>query len=206
MVDARLRAIKTETEVLISNLRGEIGEVITSWVLLNYFMAVAKTKETDNIAADIKNQDLAVLYLLKQKLKDELVAKLSELADPKIGRTNFYFASMKLGILEKEVKQFKFFIIKNKLQEKRNREISHREQPEVWPEFGPLRIPYRTVVKATGMAVRLMKKFDQVALGPNVLNQWHLMRKKRYEFSGPPRAMYLLLPYMVAPGRANNGC
>lgn len=69
------------------------------------------------------------LFLLRGKLADDLIAQLSELADAKIGRTNFYFASRKFGVLAEEVQQFERYVLKNKLRGKRNQEIAHREQP-----------------------------------------------------------------------------
>jgi hypothetical protein len=33
------------------------------------------------------------LWLLRDELENELIARLSELADEKIGRTNFFFAA-----------------------------------------------------------------------------------------------------------------
>jgi hypothetical protein len=84
-MDARLRLAKTGSDVLVSNLRGEVGEALTAWVLLRHFMASAKKLQTD---------DLAFLWLMRGKLENELIARLSELADKKVGRTNFYFASL----------------------------------------------------------------------------------------------------------------
>lgn len=50
------------------------------------------------------------------------------------------------------------------------------------------------------MALRLMKHLDRVALGPAAPFLWRQARKKRYELSGPPRAMYMLVPYFHLPG------
>lgn len=197
MVDRRVRVKRTAPDVLVSNLRGEVGEAITTWILLRHYIQVAQSLQTDDLSADMENQELSILYILRGKLQDDLIAKLSELADAKIGRTNFYFAAQKLGALEEDVRRFERYIVKNKLREKRNHEIAHREQPETWPVMGPLRIPYPVLVRATGMAVRLMKRVDRLHLGPTALRQWQIMRKQRYDFSGPPRAMYLLLPHMI---------
>jgi hypothetical protein len=200
VVDSRVRVRQTDSDVLVSTLRGEVGEAITSWVLLRHFMAMAKALESDDPVADAQNRELAYLYLLTGKLKDELTAKLSELADPKIGRTNFFFVATKLNALETEVKEFSAFVVRSGLREKRNFEIAHRHQPETWPKRGHLRIPYRTLLKATAMAVRLMKCIDRIALGPVSTVQWQRMRKRRYELVGPPRALYLLLPYLADSG------
>jgi hypothetical protein len=58
--------------------------------------------------------------LLRQKPDDEIVARLSELAEGKIGRLTFHFAAVKLGKLETEVKAFSAFIARERFQLKRN--------------------------------------------------------------------------------------
>jgi len=55
-------------------------------------------------------------------------------------------------------------------------------------------------VKATAMALRLMKRIDRLALAPSAPFLWRQARKKRYDLSGPPRAMYMLVPYLHLPG------
>ncbi len=197
MVDSRVKLLRTNHDVLVSNLRGEVGEAITTWILLRHFISVANTKQTGDLTVDIRDRDLAFLNLLRSKLIDDLTAKLSELADPKIGRTNFYFTAKKLHVLEFEVQYFADFVVRNKFREKRNREIAHREQSEVWPDRGPIQIHYRSLVKGTAMAVRLMKRFDQIVIGPTARVQWQRMRQRRYQLTVPPRAMYMLLPYLM---------
>lgn len=196
MADERLRVAKTATDVLIANLRGEVGEVLTTWILLRHFMAVARKLQSDDLGKDLANKDLAFLSLLKDKLRNELIARLSELADQKIGRTNFYFAARKLKGFDSDASAFTKFIIANKLRQKRNQEIAHREQPEQWFEYRDISIPYRTLLKATAMALHLMKRIDRAVLGPAAPFLWRQARKKRYDLSGPPRAMYMLVPYL----------
>jgi hypothetical protein len=48
---------------------------------------------TDNIANDMRNESLAFVTMLRSKLADEIVARLSELAERKVGRLTFYFAA-----------------------------------------------------------------------------------------------------------------
>lgn len=200
MADERLRVLETAADVLVANLRGEIGEVLTTWLLLRHFMAAASKLQSADPAKDLLNKDLAFLWLLKEKLENELIARLSELADKKIGRTNFYFAARKLKKFDDQAVAFSRFITANKLRQKRNQEIAHREQPEQWFEDRPIHIPYRTLVKATAMALRLMKRIDRSVLGPAAPFLWRQARKKRYELSGPPRAMYMLVPYFHLSG------
>lgn len=163
-------------------------------------MASASQLQSPDPAGDLANKELAFLWLLKGKLSNELISRLSELADEKIGRTNFYFATRKLKKFETEAAAFSKFITKNKLSQKRNQEIAHREQPEQWFEDREIHIPYRTLVKATAMALRLMKRIDRSVLGPAAPFLWRQARKKRYDLSGLPRAMYMLVPYFHLPG------
>src|SRR5690348_10449477 len=123
MGNKKLRVINTETDNLVSNLRGEIAEVVTSWMLMRHFITSAAGLQTDDITKDFGNPDLAFLYVLKDKLEDELVARLSELAEEKIGRLNFYFAAEKLGKFHPEVADFDKYIEKNGFRQKRNQDI-----------------------------------------------------------------------------------
>lgn len=167
---------------------------------MRHFMAAASKLQSDDPAADLKNNELQFLWLLKGKLADELTARLSELGDEKIGRTNFYFAAEKLHSCRQEAIAFTQFTVANRLRQKRNQEIAHREQAEQWFEGPDIHISYRVLTKATAMALRLMKRLDRVALGPAAPFLWKQARKKRYDLSGPPRVSYMLVPYFNLPG------
>lgn len=196
MGNPRLRVHNTLLDNLISNLRGEVGEVVTSWVLLRDMMARQVALSTDDIAKDMRNGSLTIVTMLRSKLDDEIVARLSELAEYKVGRLTFYFAAEKLKKLEAEVEAFRRFIVREKFQEKRNADISHKELPEQWRTHGAVHIPYRTLRRAVGHALRLMKAIDGIVLGPAAKYLWREMRKKRYELMAPASAMYMMLPYM----------
>ena len=195
MTHEQLRIARTEPDVLVSNLRGEVGAAITTWVILRHFIAQADALRSPDPTKDIGNRDLAFLDILIQKLEDELIAKLAELGDEKIGRTNFYFASQKLATHHNDAKKFTKFTVARQLRRKRNQEIAHREQGEKWFEDRPIHVPYKTILKGLALAVRLMKRIDRVALGPAAPFLWHEARKKRGDLVAPARAMYLLLPY-----------
>lgn len=128
----------------------------------------------------------------------ELIAKLAELGDEKVGRTNFYFATVKLNALGNQMREFAKFVVSKQFRRKRNQEIAHREQPEQWFEDRPIQIPYRTVVRGLAMAVRLMKAIDRVHLGPAAPYLWGEARRKRGQFLAPARAAYLLLHTSVS--------
>src|SRR5207253_2406682 len=121
----KLRIINTETDNLISNLRGEVAEIIATWMVMRRFMATGARLRSDDVAKDFENSDLTLVYLLKDKFEDEIVARLSELAEEKVGRLNFYFAAEKLQKLQVEVSNFSNYIKKNGFREKRNHDISH---------------------------------------------------------------------------------
>lgn len=192
----KLRVKNTQLDNLISNLRGEVGEIITSWVLLHHMMASVRQLTSDDFAKDLANENLAFVSMLRTKLADEIVARLSELAEAKIGRLTFHFAATKLGKLDGEVRAFSTFIAREKFQQKRNLDISHKELPEKWAQHGPIVIPYRTLRRGVGRALRVMKKIDRVVLGPAAKYLWPEMRKKRYQLMNPASAAYMLVPHM----------
>lgn len=192
----KLRVKNTQLDNLISNLRGEVGEVITSWVLLRYMMAKERELSSEDIAKDMRNESLAFVSMLRIKLADEIVARLSELAEAKIGQLTFYFAAQKLKKLDAEVETFSDFIVREKFQQKRNLDISHKNLPEQWAEHGPIVIPYLTLLKGVVRALRLMKTIDGIVLGPAAKYLWREMRKKRNQLMAPASAMYMMLPYM----------
>jgi len=103
----KLRVKNTQLDNLISNLRGEVGEIITSWVLLRHLMASERQLMSDDFAKDLANENLAFVSMLRTKLADEIVARLSELAEVKTGRLTFHFAATKLGKLDAEVQAFR---------------------------------------------------------------------------------------------------
>jgi hypothetical protein len=192
----KLRVVNTQLDNLISNLRGEVGEIITSWVLLRYMMARERELMSEDIAKDLANQDLVFVGLLRNKLADEIVGRLSELAEAKVGRLTFHFASTKVSKLGEEVERYRAFILRNKFQEKRNHDISHKELPETWSEHKHLHISYRTMLKGIGKAVRLMKAFDRIFLGPGAKYLWHEMKKKQSVLMAPANTAYMMLPYL----------
>ncbi len=160
-------------------------------------MMTARQLTSDDLAKDLVNQDLNLVDALTAKISDELVARLAELAEPKIGRLTFHFAATKLGKLDDEVRKYSTFVLRQKFQEKRNYEISHKELPEEWSQHKSIWITYRTVLKGVARAVHLMKTIDSVVMGPAAKYLWLEMRKKRYELTPPPaRASYMLLPHL----------
>jgi hypothetical protein len=196
MSKLKLRVKNTDLDNLVSNLRGEVGEIVTTWILLRHWMGKAQELTTDDIRTDMANLELAFVSILRSKLADETVARLSELAEPKIGRLSFHFAAEKLGKLHSDVDAFSSFIRREKFEQKRNHEISHKELPEQWAKHRPIYIPYRTLLRGVGHALRLMKKIDRIVLGPSAKYVWPEARKKRYQLIAPAKAAYMMVPHL----------
>ncbi|WP_027125404.1 hypothetical protein [Gelidibacter mesophilus] len=60
---------RTETENVISNLRGEVGEIIQSWTLMRDFYVLSNELQTDNLMENRTNQELNKINLIKKKFK-----------------------------------------------------------------------------------------------------------------------------------------
>jgi hypothetical protein len=136
----KLKIYQTDPGNLISNLRGEIGEIITSWVLYKDLMLIIHRIKSSDPLENIKDPSLNRLFTLTDKLTDDIVARLSELSEKKIGRLNFHFANEKLNQLGKETEEFIKYIKKSNFKEKRNKDISHKELPEQWSDHRYLHI------------------------------------------------------------------
>ncbi len=196
MSGEKLKLLQTETDNLISNLRGEIGEIITTWIMMRYLVKEGSRLFSGDITKLFENEQFAFLNLLEDKLRDELVARLSEIAENKIGRLNFHFASQKLDRFQSEADAFSRFVAKRRLKEKRNRDVSHKNLPEKWSEHSMLSIQDRTICRAIGMALRFMKRIDEHQHGPLAKYLWRAARKRRYNFTLPPQVAYMLIPYL----------
>jgi len=190
------RLQNTDTSNLVGNLRGEVGEIIFSWVLVRDLKDQIISMSSGDTVKDIENHSLLILKALCGKLEDEIASRLSELAQFKIGRLNFYFAFQKLSKSEQDVKRFKEFIVKSRIKEKRDRFISHKNLPAKWDDHEFLILPYSVLVKGVAFALKLMKKVDLYFLGPSAKYLWREMRKKRYVPLYPVKSSYLLLPYL----------
>ncbi len=202
MPNDKLKIINTETDNLISNLRAEVGAIVSTFLLMRNFKVSAASLQTENLLTDLRNENLNSVYVLKEKLEDEIIARLSELAENKIGCINFFFAAKKLGKLRSEVEVFSKRIEKNRFKHKRNREISHKELPQKWEDHrAPIHIAYGDILRAVSHALRLMKRIDREHLGPSAPYLWREMRKRRDGPSfSPPGIEYMLLPHLRLSG------
>lgn len=196
MTPSKRRFHNTDAGNLIANLRGEVGEIIFTWVLMRHLMAQSSQLASGNPATDMSNRSLRLTYALVDKLEDEIAARLSELSQSRVGRLNFHFASRKLGLPPTPASEFARFIKTSRIKEKRDRYISHKDLPEKWEDYTLLSIPYSTLLRAIAFALRLMKQLDLQFLGPRAKYLWKEMRKKRYDPLYPASASYILLPYL----------
>jgi hypothetical protein len=199
----KLQIHETDASILIGNLRGEIGEIVTSWILLRGIHAeirLERREKADELSkhpeGEFDNPVLVRLSLLSGKLHDEIVGRLSEVAEKKIGRLTFHFAAVKLGRLEKEVRTFATFIEKQRFTKKRNYDISHKVLPAKFTDHKYIDVPFRILSRGVAMALRLMKKIDRAHLGPSSPFLWSEMRRRRYRLSHPASTLYALMPYI----------
>jgi hypothetical protein len=190
------RTARTDQSNLISNLRAEVGEIVTTWVLHAIIGFQIHKDSTGDFSKDAENQSLSALSMIQNKLYDEMVARLSELAQSRTGGLNFYFASQKLNAFQPDVAAFSKYVKSHKLTLKRNIDISHRQLPEQWTDHQHLHIPETHVLRAIAIALSLMKKIDRKVLGPASPYLWKEMRKRRYDLKMPGHIAYMLLPYL----------
>lgn len=193
----KLRIHQTDEDNLASNLRGEVGDIVGTWVLRRLLRAQIAVNSSGDIEKDVDDGHLGFLGMIAEKLQDSIIGQLSELAQEKIGRLNFHFAAIKLKALASEAAEFRSYVVRNKFVEKRNYSISHKELPETWTEHRHIHIPEPKVTRAVAMALHLIKKIDRHRLGPSARFLWYEMRKRRYNFAMPGRIGYMLLPYMT---------
>jgi len=192
---------------IIVQLRGEIGEVIHTWVLLRHFLVIRAQQTTGAVDQDMDNQDLWFLDSIVDKLENEAIARLSELAKPiKRGRLNLENSKSQLGHVglydcTHEVKTFREFIKKHRFEEKRNSEISHKKFVEEWKgERASIHIPYRVLLRAVALVVRAMKRMDREIYGEiHGKFIWRELRDRRYSMKLLPRVGYMIAEYIRLP-------
>ncbi|MDX2445013.1 MAG: hypothetical protein QNK30_14555 [Bacteroidales bacterium] len=147
-----------ETDNLISNLRGEVGEIIQSWTLMRDFYIISNELSCGDSLQDLKNQEFNKINLIKKKFKDEITSRLSELSHKSNGKVNFYFATNKLKSFESDFKDFEKYILDNHFKTNRDEYISHKKLPPTWNEQkSEHRINYLTILKGVAKALILMK-------------------------------------------------
>jgi hypothetical protein len=162
---------------------------------------------TEDVKKDMENRELWFLNALVEKLRDEMVSRLSELADTKArGRLTFTNGSTTLRRLghadcADHVGGFRDFVTRSQFEEKRNKEISHKEFVIDWEaERAPIRVKYALALRGLAMAVRVMKRMDEQLYGRlHAQFMWSELRKRRYSTTMLPRAAYMIAEHILIP-------
>jgi hypothetical protein len=199
MSKSKHRLHDTEIDNLISNLRGEVGDILLTWLLLRRLRKNASYLYTSDIQKDSENPSLILLEILIDKLENDIVARLSELAEFEIGQLTFYFAQQKLidkCDFKTDLDEFRQFIENNKFRDKRNQFISHKQLPEKLVEQKEIFISMPVMGKCIALAVKLMIRIDKIFLGPSAIYLWREVLKKKSKPLVPLNINFMLLPYM----------
>lgn len=192
---------------IIVQLRGELGEVINSWLLFRHFAALQSQHASGDPAANMRNNDLNFLIAIGAKLRAEIVARLAELASTvRKGRLNFSNASRQLkGVglnpCQVEVDAFQAFLKEHEFEKKRNTEISHKAFTAEWhDEVGPIPVMAHTLAKGLVLAQRAMKRMDREVYGiVHARFMWRELRKRRYELLHPAAAFFMIAEHIHLP-------
>lgn len=186
--------------LLVSSLRGEVGEIITTWTAMGHLIDECRRLKSGDLEKDVWNSALAFNRWLTDKMRDEIIARLSELGYRRSGLINFFSVTTELGQLEKESTAFSAFMKKNSFLRRRNVKISHKQMPPDWQKHFDVYVSYSTLLRGLASALGLMKKIDRKILGPASRYLWKEARKKRYQPIYPPSISYNLLPYLRLEG------
>jgi hypothetical protein len=103
----------TDLDVLVTSLRSEVGDIIFTWTVMRDLLVQTEHRRQQLGDKSLGDAQQTTVRAVAEKLEDEIVARLSELAEPKVGRVDFFFATQKLGALGEEVKSFQKFVKDN---------------------------------------------------------------------------------------------
>jgi hypothetical protein len=196
---SKRRIHTTSVDLVVTHLRGEVGEAITSWTMWRSFRPQEQRLITRDIRADLENVQLRKVSILVERLRDDLVARLFELGDDHIGRANFHFLAAKLPQFKPAAESYGKAVLDRGMHAKRNRDISHKEVPERWEDHRHRYVDDRALTYVTVRAIRLMKSIDRVVLGAAAPYLWQIARRKRYEPLFPASGHYMILPHIRLP-------
>lgn len=183
-------------DFLIPALRAEVGEIITTWVVMKHFMKEASLLRSGNLEKDLQNNDLGFIDWLVDKFGDEIVARLSELAGKEDRRLNFAYTARCLHMFHKESRSYYSLIIAGNFARKRNVSISHKVLPKRPFKSNYVPVSYPVLLRALAAAMALMKKVDREVYGPAAPYFWREARKRRHSPMYPVKVNYSLLHYV----------
>jgi hypothetical protein len=193
----KVRLVETSIDLILTNIRGEIGDLILNWVLIQDSNQITNSAKNDKDEMSFDFKPITWFEIIRDKLIDDTISRLSELSESKVAQVTFFCASRKLDVLANETSQFRKYLESNKFVDRRNKYISHKEMPkELGKAINPPNIPFYKITKALAIALTLQKRFDSLCLGPSSKYLWKEMRKKRYELMYPMKPFYYLLPYL----------
>lgn len=153
MSTSKQRVRETDIHHLVSSLRGEIGEVITTWVLWRMYRRQELREQTSDLAADSQNIGLRLLGIVVTRLRDDITARLSELGERESGCVNFHFLSGKEPQYQPLAKTFTQFVKSHGIRDKRHRDISHKELPPTWKDREHRYVYDRTLTRGVALAL-----------------------------------------------------
>lgn len=186
----------TDPNKLINLLRGEVGEIIQCWIVLNIYDFKARELMSDSIEEDMSNRNLVLLNVVRHKFREDLIARLAELSSTKHGRLNFHYAADKFKSHKSEVERYKIYLTKNNVIYRRNNNIAHKAMSPSWSTIDPEPVISKCVLlRSVSWAISIMKLFDKTFYGDNYRNIWQAEREIRYAFSLRVSVLYMLLPY-----------
>lgn len=192
---------RIDVDNLITNLRGELGTIIESWTLLQEYAILTNQLTTDmsysQFLENLDHSEFNKRNIIKKKLTDDIISKLSELAQQSNKTLNFYLATQKIGKLNSEYEEYREYIVNNKFKARRNKYISHKTLPLTWSGHkAAYSIPYVTIVKAIAKALILMKMIDNIYIGQNAKLNWQKLRDTRYSYEITARVRYMNMYYV----------
>ena len=189
---------KTDPDKLITLLRSEVGEIIESWIVYNYYNTQAYKLQTTNILEDQQNPELQVLNITRRKFKNDIILRITELSSADYKTINFHYASDKFKVHKEEIKSFRNYLKEKNLIFNRNKNIAHKAFSTSRNQLTPNPVIRNIVLlKSIGWAIRIMKKFDEVYYGRDYRKIWKEERKLRYKLDMPAGPKYMLLSLHV---------
>ena len=187
----------TDLTLLLSNLRGEIGRIIETWIFYKDYKNIVSHLSTDNFETDFQNKERNKFIQIKKRFEDDIISGLSELAHKSYGKVNFYFATQKITNFKSEYCEFQKFLDENKIIARRNEYISHKKMPNIkQTSKAEYHIKYSVIIRAIAKAIVLMKMIDLEIYGDISKLQWKKVRKLRYEFNVPLEVNHKLLTFI----------